>query len=172
MSYKPNSLVQWSWAHPPTCLSPFSAVPIKEDTILEEHESFSHFALTCMCGGKEWIVLGYLPEPELFLCPLSLKCTKCAKITEIFDIERHGYDAELGNGCYSRRAEGEQVEFSCPTCGDTAFETAAVVSYQLDESEMNEEDKSKVQDLFDTFYLSVRCTNCGSQKDICDYECA
>jgi len=172
MSYEPTSLVRWSWTHTPKCLSSVSATPIKEDAIAEEHEAFAHFALTCNCGEKGWRVLGHLPEPDLLLCPLSLQCTQCEQVAEIFDIEKHGYDAESGNGSCSRRAEGERVEFHCPDCGSSVFEAAAVVSYQMDESELDEAERSKAEDLFDTFYLAIKCTNCGSRTGVCDYECA
>ena len=172
MSYEPSSLVQWSWTHPPRCLSSVAVAPLKEADIFEEDESFAHFALSCPCGENTWRVLGYAPEPELLLSPLSLKCCKCGRLAEIFDIEKHGYDSELGNGCCSRRAEGEQIELRCANCNKSEFQAAAVVSYQMDESELDGAEKDKAQDLFDTFYLSILCTNCGHKTGVCDYECA
>jgi hypothetical protein len=172
MSYEPSSFVQWSWAHPPRCLATVAVTPLKEADISEEDGEFAHFALSCLCGNNTWSIAGYAPEPELLLSPLSIKCCKCHQIAEIFDIEKHGYDSELGHGCYSRRAEGEKVELHCPCCNKSEFHATAVVSYQMEESELDDEETGKAQDLFDTFYLSIVCASCGYKTGVCDYECA
>lgn len=173
MGYEPTKQVRWSRSHPPRCLSSVLASPIKDSDIVEGHEAFAHFALSCTCGELKLRVLGYLPEPDLLLSPLSLRCTKCNRLAEIFDIEKHGYDAELGNGCYSRRAEGEATEIQCPKCNSSVFQTSAVVSYQMEEAELDDDDeKLKSHDLFDTFHLAISCTRCGRKEEVCDYECA
>lgn len=172
MSYKPTSLVRWSWTHPPRCLSSVKAKPLCSDQLKEEHDEFAHFALSCLCGEKGWHVSGYVPEPGLVLCPLRLKCADCGRSAEIFDVERHGYDAELGNGCCSRRAEGDEIQFRCPVCDASVSEVTVIVSYQIDESDLDEKDKGRVSDLFDTFCLAVTCAHCGSERNVCGYECA
>lgn len=172
MSYEPTTLVQWSWTHPPRCLSSVTAHALKGHEIAEEHEAFAHFALSCSCGERIWLVLGYLPEPDLMLSPLTLTCAKCGRSAEIFDIEKHGYDAEMKNGCCSRRAEGAPMRFRCPKCNSALFQATAVVSYQMEESELEVEEREKVQDLFDTFGLDLTCAQCGHETIVCDYECA
>lgn len=170
MKYRPTPLVRHSWIHPPRCLANVKAMPVTDPD--EDHEAFSHFALSCRCGGNAWRVLGFAPEAQLFLCPLSLECSQCGDRAEVFDVEKHGYDAELGNGCYSRRAEGLEGEFSCPECQGHTFGATAIVSYQMDEEEIDAEMESRKQDLFDTFGLSVACATCDYGAVVCDYECA
>lgn len=172
MAYRPSTLVQWSWEHPPSCLSTVVVKPLKSGARVEEHNAFAHFALSCQCGASAWHVLGHIPEPDLFLCPLSLRCSGCTRVAMIFDVETHGYDAELGNGCSSRRAEGNQVELACAKCRGAVFGATAIVSYQFEESEFDGEERSKIHDLFDVFALGVLCQACGHATTVCDYECA
>jgi hypothetical protein len=147
--------------------------PLKEDVIKSEGlDEFAHFDLSCTCGSKVWHILGFMPEPKLILCPVVLECDNCNRQAEIFDIQKHGYDAELGHGCYSRRAEGKQLEFTCSDCNSRNFTATAVVSYQMDESEIEEEMKNRSQDLFDTFILTTSCSTCGATNSVCEYECA
>lgn len=88
------------------------------------------------------------------------------------DVEKHGYDAELNNGCYSRRAEGDETEYPCRKCKGQRFTATAIVSYQMDEEDIDEDMKLKLQDLFDTFALAISCVNCGRTSRVCEYECA
>lgn len=170
MKYAPTPLVRHSWSHPPRCLSNVTATPVINPK--EDHEAFSHFVLSCRCGANVWHIHGFIPEAELLLCPLTLECDACGGRAEVFDVEKHGYDAELGNGCYSRRAEGAEVEFSCPKCKGRTFGATAIVSYQMDEEEIDAELEPRKQDLFDTFGLSVSCAACGFDGVVSDYECA
>jgi len=170
VAYEPSSLVKHSWSNPPRCLSAVNATPITDPK--EDHEAFSHFALSCNCGARQWRVLGYLAQADLLLCPLTLSCSGCDFRAEIFDVEKHGYDAELNNGCYSRRAEGEEGPYSCSECKGQSFTATAVMSYQLDEEEIDEAMRPKRQDLFDTFCLAVSCSDCGQASSVCEYECA
>lgn len=170
MKYNPTALVKHSWSHPPRCLSAVKATPVT--TPKEDHEAFSHFVLSCSCGAKAWYVFGFIPEAGLLLCPLTLKCHKCGNRAEVFDVAKHGYDAELGNGCFSRRTEGKEAEFPCSECQGRAFGATAIVSYQMDEDDIDEDMESKKQDLFDTFSLSVSCSACGHEAIVGDYECA
>jgi len=119
-----------------------------------------------------WRIFGFVPEPELLLCPLTLACNECGGRAEIFDVEKHGYDAELGGGCCSRRAEGPEQEFSCLQCQGRAFGATAIVSYQMDEDEIDADMEPRKQDLFDTFSLSACCAACGHGIVASDYECA
>lgn len=168
MSYTPTTLVEYSWAHPPQCLAGVNAKPITSPN--EDHDAFSHFELTCKCGTSNWKVVGYQPEPDLLLCPLTLDCDHCGTRSEVFDVEKHGYDAVLGGGCCSRRAEGEESTLACAKCKGIIFAATAVVSYQFEDGEFD--DFERRQDIFDTFCLDVVCKGCGHRTGVCDYECA
>jgi len=170
LKYEPTSLVKHSWANLPRFLAGFRASPKTDPN--EKHNAFSHFALDCDCGSSTWHIRGYRPEPKLVLCPLSLECSKCGRCRMLFDIERHGYDAELGNGCFSRRLEGQEVAYQCVKCEGRVFSATAVVSYQMEEEDVDDEMRPKLQDLFDTFALHVVCLACARYATICDYECA
>ena len=172
MSYQPSELVRWSWEHTPRCLSSVVAKALSRGPRVLGHEAFSHFALSCRCGAKHWLVLGHMPEPELLLCPLVVKCAKCRRLSPIFDVAKHGYDAELGHGCYSRRAEGVRVELPCTGCSATVFEVTANVSYQFEKADLEKGARRRVHNLFDVFYLGVKCRRCGQLKNVGDYECA
>jgi hypothetical protein len=170
LQYEPTSLVKHSWANLPRFLAGFRATPNTDPD--EDHNAFAHFAIACDCGSEMWRIRGYRPDPKLILCPLTLECTGCGRVGELFDIERHGYDAELGNGCFSRRMEGPEVDLHCANCEGHAFSATAVVSYQMEEEDIDDEMRPKLQDLFDTFALSITCSACGRRKTVCDYECA
>ena len=170
MKYEPTSLVKHSWANLPRFLADLRATPKTNPN--ESHNAFSHFSLDCDCGSNAWRIRGYCPEPKLLLCPLTLECSKCGRGCELFDIEQHGYDAELGNGCFSRRLEGQEVDFRCAKCEGRLFSATAVVSYQMDEEDIDDEMRPRLQDLFDTFALHVTCLACGHRTTACDYECA
>jgi hypothetical protein len=170
MKYAPTPLVRHSWSHPPRCLSGVKATPVTDAK--EDHEAFSHFALSCRCGANVWRIVGFAPEPGLLLCPITLECSGCGADSEIFDVEKHGYDAELENGCCSRRAEGEAGKLSCRECRGHSFSATAIVSYQMDEDDIDADMEPRKQDLFDTFGLSVSCAGCGHTEFVCDYECA
>lgn len=169
MSYQASNYVQLSWKNPPRCLQGCVIHPVANADALSN--DFAHFRLTCSCGSDNWNVLGHSAD-NLLLCPLTLRCTGCGKEEMVFDIEKHGYDAELGHGCSSIRAEGPQVTLSCENCGRQSFATTAVVSYQCEEGDLDRDGMPPAQDLFDVFGLDVRCVGCGHENTVCDYECA
>jgi len=111
--------------NPPRCTDKFSAKPIElKDVVFDGHGEDINpvFGLSCECQSAAFKVLGYLWEnPDsgetIFVGPLALSCEGCCKVTELFDIKMHGYDAELGHGCYSVRGGGEPLNFNCPNCG-------------------------------------------------------
>jgi hypothetical protein len=144
--------------------------PPPETTAFDE---LGFFDVTCVCGSKAWHVMGYPKEEGAFLCPLSLKCESCLRVTSLFDIEKDGYDAELGNGCYSLRGEGEPEAFTCPHCKAATFGVFPSFSYQIEPiDDMSAEEQSHIQDYFDGFGLHVRCIKCGELEDLVSYECA
>ena len=172
MSYAPSKLVERAWGTPPRCLMDFRVVPVREPP-LGTFNDLGYFALACACGSKSFKVLGHPQEDGLFAAPLSLTCNLCDKTTELFDIATHGYDAELGHGCYSIRGTGSQSEYSCTACQSFNFSTQAGFSYQIEPVEdLGPENQERIQDLFDWFYLDARCEKCGEAASVTDYECA
>jgi hypothetical protein len=172
--YKPSSLVEHAWKNPPQCLAEVRAEPLRAPpegaTVFDE---LGYFQVACRCGSKSVHVLGY-PHPEAtFLCPLSIQCNECSRTAALFDVEKHGYDAALGNGCYSMRGEGAPQRFACPHCSGVTFEAYPSFSYQIEPIEdLEPEVQAHIQDFFDGFGLDVRCVGCGTLITPIGYECA
>ena len=150
----------------------FAVAPVEEPPEGTFNE-LGYFALACVCGSMSFKVLGHPQEDGFFAAPFSLICAHCGKSEELFDIATHGYDAELGHGCYSTRGTGTQSEYSCPVCQSSDFLAQAGFSYEIDPvQELGAENQERIQDLFDWFYLDVTCRNCGTVTSVSDYECA
>jgi hypothetical protein len=174
MPYQPSRLVQRAWSTNPRCLSGFKATPLTDPPAsLGVFDELGYFAIGCECGGSVFRVLGHVQLEGFVACPLSIECTGCGKLAEIFDVKTHGYDAELGNGCYSIRGDGPATAFSCPDCNADSFVVWAGFSYQIEPIEdLPAEAQDRAQDLFDWFYLTATCSQCDARHDISDYECA
>lgn len=174
MTYSPSWLVENAWSNPPRSLSAFALMPLREPkSSLRVFDELGVFAVACRCGGETFQVLGFRQEDGFFAAPLSLKCDRCGGTEEVFDIATHGWDAELGNGCYSIRGSGTPSQYRCPTCEGVSFIPFVGVSYQIDSIEdLDPADQARVQDLFDWFYLDVSCTDCDKDSSVTDYECA
>jgi hypothetical protein len=88
-------------AHPPSALAPVRATAIE----LPDHPFDGHgepvnvaFAVSCPCGGKQFVALGYWSDDEeRFTSPITLECATCETLHEIFDIRMHGFDGAVGN---------------------------------------------------------------------------
>jgi hypothetical protein len=95
------------------------------------------------------------------------------RVSALFDIEKHGHDAALGNGCYSMRGDGDPQRFVCPHCDGDTFEAYPGFSYQIEPIEDFEpEVQAHIQDFFDGFGLDVRCEECRAHTAPVGYECA
>ena len=139
MAYKPSSLVQRVWCAPPQCLADLPAEPSREPPAgaTAWHDDLAVFQVACPCGSTAFYILGY-PHPEMaatFLCPLSVQCAHCSRVALLFDIEKHGYDAALGNGCWSMRGNGDPQRWICAQCPGVTFAAYPGFSYQIDEVE-------------------------------------
>jgi hypothetical protein len=137
------------------------------------------FALACTCGGRRHYVHGYrwinadFHNAVVFLSPLVLECAACGKMTDLLDSDAHGYDAELGHGSASARAEGDRVVFECPKCGRQPFEAFARFEYPDDLFDGDfPEFAGREQDLFTWFSLVGRCAQCSELLPVADFECA
>ena len=186
-------------SHPPRCIKGFVATPTElPDVEHEGHASLSElkasmpeteidapehcnplFALACACGSKLHTVHGYRwtdPSGEVLptlLSPLSLKCAGCKKSTVVYDSGIHGYNAELGHGPNTMRAEGELVIDTCMDCEGTAMEVMARFEYPDDLLNGDFEDfAGREQDLFTWFSLMGTCSKCRQTMGFTDLECA
>jgi hypothetical protein len=64
--------------------------------------------------------------------PFTLECAARRRLTELLDTDVHGYDAEVGHGSATVRAEGERVVFECPTRGRQPLEAFVRFEYPDD----------------------------------------
>jgi hypothetical protein len=192
--------VSYFRSHPPRCIAGFIARPTELPGVeFDGHVSMSQlnidvppgvtisapehinpvFALSCQCGGQRHYVHGYRwSNPDfhnavVFLSPLTLECAACGKRTDLLDTDIHGYDAELGHGSATARAEGEPVVFECPSCGRQPLEAFVRFEYPDDLFDGNfPEFAGREQDLFTWFNLVGKCPQCSQVLPVADFECA
>ena len=152
-------------------------------TIEAPEELNSEFALSCSCGGNRHYVHGYRwanpdnPEQIILLDPLVLECATCGKKTEVFNQDRHGYDAEIDELERSSTTlhddDNVPAIYACPTCGLQPFEIFVRFAYTDDLFNGDfEEFAGREQDLFDWFSLLGKCPQCSQMLAITDFECA
>lgn len=137
---------------------------------------YSSFDLFCTCGNSILNVLGFnWTNPDcgdsVFIGPVSALCDKCSSTHEIFDIKHHGYDAELGNGCWSARGEGDPEKHSCPECSGGDFTVNVFFDFTDDLFDDDfEEARGRECDLFHWVNIVGTCVKCNESQVICDYE--
>ena len=106
----------------------------------------------------------------MFIGPISALCDKCSSTHQVFDIQHHGYDAELGNGCWSARGEGNPDEYQCS--GDD-FTVNVFFDFTDDLFDDDFEDaRGRECDLFHWVNIIGTCAKCHSKQIVCDYEFA
>lgn len=137
------------------------------------------FKLQCNCGNPVFTVHGHAwrrdeeKEDAVFVGPIKLECAECSRMETAFDAEQHGYDVELGHGCYSVSGEGEAAISGCSSCGSTEFRVLARFEYADDMfSDYFADVADRLQDIFTWFTLVGECANCNEQWNIADFECA
>ena len=109
----------------------------------------------------------------VFLSPLALRCEACGRITELFDTDRHGYDAEIGAIGATRRGEGDRVEHECENCGRKPLRLWVRFEYSPDLFDRGiGEFRGREQELFSWFSLSGQCSGCSALLQVADFECA
>jgi hypothetical protein len=174
MPYRPSSLVEHAWDTPPQCLENVLVRPLREPPPgANVFDELGYFHIACQCGSKSLHILGYADPVATFLCPISVQCATCGRLSILFDIEKHGYDAAVGNGCYSMRGDGDPQRFECPGCKGDRFEVYPNFSYQIEPIEdLEPEVQAHIQDFFDGFGLDVHCVKCGAVTAPVGYECA
>ncbi len=187
-------------SHPPRCIAGFTARPTELRGVeFDGHASMSQltfevppgvtidapehinpvFALSCQCGGirhyvhcHRWVNVEF-NNAVVILSPLGLECAACRKTTELLDTDVHGYDAELGHGSATVRAQGERVVYECPTCGRQPLETFVRFEYPDDLFDGDfPEFAGREQELFTWFNLVGKCPECSQVLAVADFECA
>ncbi len=191
--------IQYVREHPPRCIASLNpkvvehAIPTLRlpwlDSIYHENydwENTVSFMLRCPCGFPSIYLLGYCVNVDNastetgFVGPLSIECSKCSTIAEIFDTRKHGYDGEQGvntciwvnlhvfKPCYRRRGARH---YACPICGVTPLIVSANFHY-TDFEDLGPEMRKRAQDFFDGFDVVGQCTRCHSVIEITSFECA
>ncbi len=137
------------------------------------------FELRCNCGNSKCTVIGHDWRSEekggrsVFVGPIRLECKGCSSTTLAFDAEKHGYDVELGHGCYTISGIGDEARCGCSCCGSTEFHVFTRFEYSDDLFTDNfAEFADRLQDLFDWFTLVGRCASCNELWDLANFECA
>jgi len=139
---------------------------------------YSSFDLCCPCGNPVMKVLGFnWTNPDsgdsVFIGPISTLCDRCTSAHQIFDIQDHGYDAELGNGCWSARGEGDPDKYLCAECSGDDFTINVFFDFTDDLFDEDFDDaRGRECDLFHWVNISGTCTKCHAEQVVCDYECA
>jgi hypothetical protein len=172
-------MLEYYEAHPPRNIAAFVTMSVNfPDIQFDGHgeELNPAFWIKCSCGSDEHRIHGFKLIVEggyIFLSPLAVECSKCAVRSELLDTDVHGYDAELGHGGTSRRAEGVATHFRCDTCSGVNFNTFVRYEYPADlfDGSFDETGKAK-EDLFTWVTCVGRCTACQGMWIVADFECA
>lgn len=165
--------------NPPSCLDGFEIerVSLEDDT----WDDSVGWKIACPCGGECGRIWGYSltdfnPDydgPVLFVSPLAYQCSRCARVIEIIDTDKHGYDGECGHGTATIRGEGDRTMFECRSCSETTFRVATCFQHShFDIIEDEPELESVAQNYFDWFTCKGVCTSCGEEQCFGDYELA
>lgn len=164
----------------PRCIRDFDVSKADENNNdnLAPDALYSSFDLSCPCGNSVMNVLGHnWTNPDtgalVFIGPISARCNECSSTRQIFDIQEHGYDAELGNGCWSARGEGDPEVYSCSACSGDEFTVNVFFDFTddlFDDGFANI--RGRECDLFHWVNINATCENCHTKQLVCDYECA
>ncbi len=180
MTVKSTEHANYFLKHPPRCIRAFLCNRADEsgNPNLTPESLYSSFDLECPCGNPAVRVLGYnWTNPDsgqsVFIGPIRTHCENCTATELVFDIRHHGYDAELGNGCWSARGEGEPEAYRCIQCSAEKFAVNAFLDFTDDLFDDGFEDmRGRECDLFHWVSITGACADCGTKQLICDYECA
>jgi hypothetical protein len=186
--------------HPPRCISGFTVRPTELPGLeFDGHLSMSQldfgvpsgvtidapehinpvFALSCQCSGNRFYVHCYrwvntdFNNLMVILSLLVLECAACRKMRELLDTDVHGYDAELGHGSATVRAQGDRAVFECPSCGRQPLEAFVRFEYPDDLFDRDyPEFAGREQELLTWFTLVGKCQQCSQMLAVADFECA
>ncbi len=169
-------------SHPPRCLASFKIAAVAmPDAEWDGHgeELNAVFQVSCTCGSRAHSISGFSWRPSekasqrVFLSPIELTCTSCAKQSLLLDTDAHGYDAELGHGSATRRGEGDPAKFRCEKCSEESME--ALIRFEYPDDVFGDEFKDfrgGRADLFTWVSVLGRCQGCKGLWAVAGYECA
>lgn len=137
-----------------------------------------HRTFKCSCGNEHlYVFAGPWSEGVAWLDPIKVECSACLAEREIFNSQTDGYDGKLcGGASCMQNANSEIVK--CPNCDGRELQLKASIFYNIDFyhpqelAELNEEQKTKLSDLYDALGLSGTCKACGNEVQIGDWELA
>jgi hypothetical protein len=172
-----RTIIQRVRITPPTCISHAAPRLDPPDQVRDAEQFTTHFWLGCSCGSRQTAVLCFPTKVRsdiVNLAPLALQCATCNKITEIFDPDRHGYDAEVSGDSAATGGSGQRQTFRCSACGHSTGEPIASFAFNDPEGFkiLPSQLAGREQDTFDFFALELRCAACGKIDHVVDYECA
>jgi hypothetical protein len=134
-------------------------------TILEQIRCFK---VACKCGSAVGRVLG-MWEPPVLRDPIALECRACGVVSLVFDQAIHGFNGAVEP--YQGERQVPRDPLTCSTTCASQFHTlGAVVTYQLDEAELDQ--ALGLENQFDVIAFAVECAECGRTSDFASFECA
>jgi hypothetical protein len=173
-----RAIVRRARRTPPGCVAEAAPAIEEDEADPSDNEPFgTSFKLGCGCGCRKTAVLGDPTQVEseiLMLGPLALECSACGRVTEIFDPDRHGYDAEVCGDGRGPEGSGRRQRYPCGGCSQTIGEATASFAFNDPEGlqTLPEQMAGREQDAFDWFTLEWRCAGCGQTQCIADHELA
>ena len=167
---------------PPRCINAYSAEQIALDAVsFDGHGGDcvnAGYSLTCKCGSKQHLLSGYIWENQDYgdvvtVSPITTECCMCSEKNTLFDSEIHGYDAELGHGASTARAEGTPGTLECAHHPERRMEVLVRFEFPTDLLDGDFEDwKGREQELFTWFTVYGRCSKCSEIWTLAELECA
>jgi hypothetical protein len=145
---------------------------------MEQYPSLIYFRVGCPCGERAVFVVGHWIHSEdrsgedFFTGPLAIECPRCARVSELMNPERDGYDGEIGANTNSI-GTGERSRFPCSRC-DSATPLLVLPGFSytdVNEWSASEDQLERPQDFFEAFWLYGACTRCRSVVDVLGFEC-
>lgn len=171
----PSVFVVLAAKHPPRLLADFSAkylgwpLPNWPDT----PDYFCGFRIECSCGQGALQVSGLTRDGVTITDPITVSCKSCGVARLLFDLTRHGYDAEHGHEYFGLPATGSSKRWICNQCGNDAFFVEPSFTYQYESLEdFDGIEESRIPDFFDTFCITMECSQCGEVSEADAWECA
>jgi hypothetical protein len=179
--------IQYVLEHPPRCIAALRPKPVvlavptlrlpRNYSIYQgtyDHEDIASFVVGCTCGCPSVYLLGYYITDKKkfsgFVGPLSIECSACSLVSEVFDTRKHGYDGEQGVNTHYV-GEGVPTRFNCPICGVVPMIVSTNFAYS-DFAKLPSDMRARAQDFFDGFDIVCQCTRCNSVIEVTSFECA
>jgi hypothetical protein len=170
-----NRLVLIAQKHFPRCLERYvttAHLELPPSWNASDVDFVASFDLGCYCGNKKLHVIG-IPDEELGLySPIRTQCSACGNEELLFDLTKHGYDAEFGHITGYQTIEGEMRPLECSSCGDTSFSVQPWFTYQFEPDDLSDVASINLSNYFDGFGIDLICDKCKTVNYIGQFECS